>query len=107
MKLIDQIYLKYPFYGIRRITKWLNQYYPELGPLNHKRIARLMQQMGIQGIYPKKKLSIANKEHHKYPYLLKDRLISNPDEVWATDITYIPMNRGFYLPDFFFHFPHL
>ncbi len=95
MKLIDQAYLQHPFYGVRRITRWLNQRYPELGPINHKRIARLMRQMGIQGIYPKKKLSIANKEHLKYPYLLKDLTIAHPDQVWATDITYIPMHRGF------------
>lgn len=92
MHLIDRHYTKMPYYGAPRMTTWLqNQGYQ----VNHKRIARLMQIMGIQGIVPKRKLSIPNKEHTIYPYLLKDVKIVRPNQVFSSDITYIPMKKGF------------
>lgn len=95
LRLVDEEYLKHPFYGVRQMTQFVKNNHLEFGPVNHKRIARLMKILGIQGIHPKKKLSIANKEHQIYPYLLKGVAITHPDQVWSVDITYIPMRRGF------------
>ncbi len=95
LRLLDEEYLKHPFYGIRQMTQFIKHSHPEFGPVNHKRIARLMKILGIQGIHPKKKLSVPNKEHQIYPYLLKGVAITRPDQVWSIDITYIPMRRGF------------
>lgn len=92
MHRIDRQYTKMPYYGAPRMTTWLqNQGYQ----VNHKRIARLMSIMGIQGIVPKRKLSIPNKEHTIYPYLLKGVDIVRPNQVFSSDITYIPMRKGF------------
>ena len=63
--------------------------------VNEKRIGRLMKLMGMEAIYPKKKLSEKNPEHKIYPYLLRDVEIKAPDQVWSTDITYIPIHGGF------------
>lgn len=63
--------------------------------MNHKRVSRLMRRMGIEAIYPKRRLSLADSRHKKYPYLLKGLIIDRPDQVWATDITYIRMRHGF------------
>jgi len=63
--------------------------------VNRKRIQRLMRLMGIEAIYPKPKLSHRNSEHKVYPYLLRNILIDRPNQVWSTDITYIPMQDGF------------
>ncbi len=91
MRLIDEEYTRHPFYGIRQITNYLSS----VGqPVNHKRVGHLMQKMGIQAIYPKRKTSIANKEHRVFPYLLRDMKIEYPNQVWATDITYIRMRQG-------------
>jgi putative transposase len=92
MKLIDEQYTKAPFYGSRRITAWLRH---QRYKVNRKRIQRLIKLMGIEAIYPKKRLSIPSNEHKKYPYLLRGLLIKEPDQVWSTDITYIRMNKGF------------
>lgn len=92
MRLIDEIYTKCPFYGVRRITKALNR----VGRcINHKRVGRLMRRMGLEAIYPKPRLSAAHKDHRKYPYLLRHLPIVRPDQVWGTDITYIRLRRGF------------
>jgi len=92
MRSIDEQYLKTPFYGSRRMCVWLNG----LGyGVNRKRVQRLMQTMGIEAIYPKPKTSSPDKQHEKYAYLLKELAIVRPAQVWATDITYIPMRRGF------------
>lgn len=92
MRLIDEQYMRTPFYGWPRMTVYLqNQGYD----INHKRIQRLMQKMGLQAIYPKPNLSQANREHKVYPYLLCGVTISRPNQVWSTDITYIPMRTGF------------
>jgi putative transposase len=92
MKLLDEQYMKTPFYGIRKMTAFLNR---QGYQINHKRVRRLMKLMGIEAIYPKKHLSSANNEHKKYPYLLKDLIIDRSNQVWAMDITYIRLLKGF------------
>ena len=92
LKRLDELYLDMPFYGSRRMTEQLKL---ESYPVNRKRICRLMRAMGIEAIYPRKKLSIGKPEHRKYPYLLKNVRIRGVNHVWSTDITYIPMLRGF------------
>lgn len=93
MKAIDKKYLECPFYGTRRMTTYLNL---DLGyRVDRKRIKRLYRLMGITTIYPKKNLSKPNLAEYKYPYLLKDLEIKHSNQVWASDITYIPMFRGF------------
>jgi putative transposase len=92
MNRIDKIYTKYPFYGVRKIT----DEFRKMGMIyNHKRIWRLMQLMGIQALIPKRNLSKHNKDHHVFPYLLRNIDITETDQVWSTDITYIPMYKGF------------
>ena len=105
MKQIDQIYMKYPFYGSRRITAHFNR----LGKgVNRKRIQRLMKLMGVQSIYPKRKTSIPNKDYEIYPYLLRSVEIIQVNQVWSSDITYIPVKHGFFyltaVIDFFSRF---
>lgn len=92
MELIDRQYTKMPFYGVPRMTAWLRR---KGYTVNRKRIARLMRRMGIQGITPKKRLSRPNKEHTVYPYLLKNVEITEPNQVFCADITYVPMRKGF------------
>jgi putative transposase len=99
MKLIDQKWLECPFYGSRRMTAWLNrQNHPVNVSVNRKRVCRLMNLMGIEAIYPKKKkLSNPGQEstNVKFPYLLRDLSINRANYVWSADITYIPMKKGF------------
>ena len=92
MDLIDEQYIKMPFYGVDKMTVWLNR---EGHPVNVKRIRRLMRKMELEAIYPKRNLSIPSVEHKKYPYLLRDLAIERPDQVWCADITYIRMVQGF------------
>lgn len=93
MKAIDKKYLDCPFYGARRMTIYLNQ---DLGyRVNQKRVRRLYQLMRLRTIFPKKNLSKSDPGAYKYPYLLKDLKITHPNQVWAADITYIPMFQGF------------
>ncbi len=92
MRLIDEIHLKRPFYGSRRIRDNLQ----DLGhPVNRKKVQRLMRQMGITALYPKANTSRPGKGHKIYPYLLKGLTIDRPNQVWATDLSYIPMAKGF------------
>jgi putative transposase len=90
--LIDEIYTDKPFFGYRKMTVFLKQKGLDI---NHKRVSRLMNEMGIQAVYPKRNLSKANMEHRIYPYLLRDVEITAPDQVWSSDITYIRMKKGF------------
>lgn len=92
MRLIDEQYTRTPFYGIRRMKVALQE---QGYRVNQKRVQRLMRRMGIEAIYPKPKLSQHNEGHKIYPYLLRGLEIDQPDQVWATDITYIRMPRGF------------
>ena len=93
MKLVDEQYVKTLFYGIDKMTKWLRL---EGHRVNHKRVRRLMRQMGLEAVYPHRKrgLSIPDTQHKMYPYLLRDVEIIRPDQVWSADITYIRMYRG-------------
>jgi len=93
MKLIDQQYLTTPFYGSRRMKVWLDR---EGYPANRKRVRRLMRTMGLQAIYRRPRTSKPALGHRVYPYLLGGMEITRPNQVWAADITYIPMARGFH-----------
>ncbi len=92
MRLIDRCHLAHPYYGSRRIRDWLED---EGYRVNRKRVQRLMRTMGLAALYPKRSLSLANQAHKVYPYLLRGLVIDRPNQVWATDVTYIPMARGF------------
>jgi putative transposase len=92
MGLIDDQYLKTPFYGSRSMTHHLKR---QGYPVNRKRIQRLMRQMGLEAIYPKPRTSRKYPGHKVYPYRLRYLSIGRPNQVWAADITYIPMNQGF------------
>jgi putative transposase len=92
MRLIDEQYLKTPFYGSRKMTAWLKT---EGEDINRKRVQRLMRTMGLEALYAKPKTTERCPEHRVFPYLLRGLVIDRPDQVWATDITYIPMAIGF------------
>ena len=92
MQLLDQEYTAHPFLGSRRLTKWLID---QGAMVNRKRVQRLMRRMGLEAIYPKPKLSAASRGHRIYPYLLRNVSIDRPDQVWSTDITYVPLASGF------------
>jgi putative transposase len=91
-KRMFAIFTRAPVYGYRRMTAQLRR---DGHGVNGKRVARLMREMGLRAIYPKRRLSIADRQHRKYPYLLLGLAITRPDQVWATDITYIRLPRGF------------
>ena len=92
LRQLDEQYFKTPFYGVRRLTAWLEvQGYA----INRKRVRRLMKLMGWQTIYRRPNTSKPCKEHRIYPYLLKDLSINRYNQVWAMDITYVPMRKGF------------
>lgn len=107
MRRIDRIHMKYPFMGSRRIPDELELDGVETdeansleanslhGPINRKRVQRLMRQMGIQALHPKPKTSAPGKAHKIYPYQLRGLAIDHPRQVYAADITYIPMAKGF------------
>ena len=93
MRLLDELHLKYPFMGSRRLRDAL---FDEHGMrVNRKKVQRLMRLMGIQALYPKKRTSAPGRGHKIYPYLLKDLAIERANQVWCADITYLPMARGF------------
>lgn len=89
---LDEVYLKHPFYGSRRLKEELNRRGYHVG---RGRVRRLMRILGIEAIYPKPALSLSDKEHKIYPYLLKNVEFDKPDKVWAADITYIRLRQGF------------
>lgn len=92
MRLIDEQHLKTPFYGARQNARHLRR---QGYTVSRKRIRRLMTKMGLAAVYQRPRTTIPNKDHIKYPYLLGDLTIDRPNQVWCTDITYIPMQRGF------------
>jgi putative transposase len=92
MKVIDKQYLDTPFYGSRRMSAWLRKggYW-----VNRKRVRRLMRVMGLRAIYRRPRTSKPGLGHKVYPYLLRGMKVTRPNQVWAADITYIPMACGF------------
>lgn len=87
MRRIDEQYLRTPFYGSRKLAQVLG--------FNRKRVQRLMRLMGLEAIYPKRSTTRPGPGHTIYPYLLRDLAITRPDQVWSSDITYVPLRRGF------------
>lgn len=92
MRLLDEQYTRTPFYGARRLHEYIRSLKYEV---NIKRIRRLMRLMGLEAIYPKPNISKPMKGHKIYPYLLKGLKIDRINQVWSTDITFIPMQNGF------------
>src|SRR5205807_8064643 len=92
MRLLDKQYTDTPYYGVRRLTAWLrSQGYH----VHHKRVARLLQTMGIEAIYPKPHVSQTHPMHRVSPYLLRGGPILRVHQVWSTDITYMRLQGGF------------
>lgn len=92
MRMMDEQFLHTPFYGVRRMTAWLATQGHQVNP---KRVRRLMRLLGLEAIYPKPNLSIPRDNIRKYPYLLQEEVIIAPNQVWSTDITYIPVRNGY------------
>ena len=92
MRLLDEQYTATPFYGIRRMTAWLRS---RGYAVNHKRVGRLLRQMGLEAIYPKPRLSQPAASHVIYPYLLRGITVNRVNQVWSADITYIRLASGF------------
>jgi putative transposase len=91
MRWLDRQYTDRPFLGVRRMRALLRR---EGHAVNEKRVRRLMRVMGLETIYPRPRTSLKNQANPVYPYLLKGMKIDHPDQVWATDITYVPLSRG-------------
>ncbi len=92
MRQIDEQYLATPFYGSRRMTVWLQE---QGHDVNRKRVQRLMRLMGLETIYAKPRTTIRGAGHKVYPYLLRGLKVTRPNQVWATDITYVGLRHGF------------
>lgn len=92
MRLIDAEYTCRPFKGSRQMTRWLRR---RGEAVNRKRVRRLMRLMGLEGLAPKPRTTCRNESHRIYPYLLRDLEILRPNQVWATDITYVPLRGGY------------
>jgi putative transposase len=92
MRLIDEQFLKTPFYGSRRMTACLER---SGETVNRKRVQRLMALMGLEALFPKPRTTIPASDARVYPYLLRDRVLTHVNEVWSSDITYVPMRQGF------------
>lgn len=92
MRMIDEQFLMTPYYGSRQMARHLKR----IGYcVSRKRVRRLMRLMGLEAIYQSPKTSLPHPEHRKYPYLLNGLIINRPNQVWCSDITYIPIKRGF------------
>jgi putative transposase len=92
MRRIDEVYLDHPYFGSRRMVQWLKR---DQISVNRKRVQRLMRLMGLEAIYPKPRTTKKDSEHRIFPYLLRGMTIERPDQVWCSDITYIPMVQGY------------
>ncbi len=92
MRRIDALFTARPFFGARRIARTLSE---EGFPIDRKRVRRLMRRMGIEALGPKPRTTKPAPGHKIYPYLLRDLTVDRPNQVWAADITYIPIGRGF------------
>lgn len=92
MRLLDEQYTRTPFYGVRRMKRWLY----EVGhDVDVKRVRRLLRLMALEAIYPRPRLSLNGAEHRKFPYLLRGLDIRRPNQVWCADITYLRLRHGF------------
>ena len=89
---MDELHMNWPSYGSRRLTVLLQR---EGVVINRKRVVRLMEEMGLEALYPKRSLSQPGVGHRIYPYLLEGLAITGPDQVWCSAITYVPMAQGF------------
>ena len=92
MRMLDEQYVRTPFYGVPRMTAWLRQ---RGRVVNEKRVRRLLRTMGLEAIYPKPRMSVSIGGNRVFPYLLRGVVVERPDQVWATDITYLRLARGF------------
>ena len=92
MRKLDETYMAHPSFGSRQMARWLRR---QGYDLNRKRVQRLMRVMGLEAIYQKPNLSRANAEHRVYPYLLRKLKVERSNQVWATDVTYVPIQGGF------------
>lgn len=92
MRRIDELHLEMPYAGARMLSRLLKR---EGNPVGRRRVATLMRRMDIHALYQKPNTSHRHSAHKVYPYLLRDLAINRPNHVWAADITYIPMKRGF------------
>jgi len=92
MRVIDETYLAYPVFGSRQMTRWLRR---QGYPVNRKRVRRLMLQMGLEAIYQKPNTSRKHPQNPIFRYLLRRMKVERPNQVWAADITYIPIQGGF------------
>jgi putative transposase len=92
MRALDELHLRHPFMGSRRLRDEMAK---RGHPINRKRVQRLMRLMGLEALSPRKRTSLPHPAHRVFPYLLRGLAIERPNQVWATDITYIPMARGF------------
>lgn len=92
MRLLDEQYTRTPFYGVDKMTKFLRD---QGHAVNSKRVRRLLRGMGLEAVYPKPRTSLKDGETGVYPYLLRGLAIERPNQVWAADITYIRLRRGF------------
>ena len=92
MRRIDELFLKYPFYGSRQMVRRLRREDIHVG---RHRVRRLMRLMGLEAIYQVPRTSVPHSEHRIYPYLLRNLEVTRPNHVWCADITYIPVQRGF------------
>jgi transposase InsO family protein/transposase-like protein len=100
MRRIDELFTQFPFLGSRRLALMLGEQGPALSaaeglPINRKRMQRLMRQMGIAALGPKPRTTKPAPGHKVFPYLLRGLVIDRPNQVWAADITYVPIGRGF------------
>jgi putative transposase len=92
MRLLDEQFLQTPWYGSRQMARHLRRLGHAVG---RKRVRRLMAKMGLAAVYQRPKTTVPHPEHKIWPYLLRDQVIDQPNQVWCADITYIPMQRGF------------
>jgi putative transposase len=92
MRRLDELHLEHPFLGARKLTRLLKD---EGHPVGRRHVTTLMHRMGIEPIYRKPRTSLPDQAHKIYPYLLSQVVIERPNQVWAADITYLPMARGF------------
>ena len=95
MRLIDEQFLETPFFGSRQMTRWLRR---QGDTVSRKRVRRLMRLLEVHTLFQRPRTSQPHPAHRIYPYLLRDLPITRPNQVWCTDVTYIPLQRGSWAP---------